>query len=373
MVIETTVKKVNVGSKVNQAPVTAKWKGVPYIRSQSFLATIREIINFSAEIDVCRIGLIGSMHSGKSTLSQSIAHAIHKHADIPYSIKILYKDDLLNFSETMERLEAVNYILIFDDVSFLGSSANKKQIEMVKSAITTIRHLDGGRDVKIIVMMNYHYTMGLDKYLRSADFKYITTVDSSENENMEKMFGSKYSHKIKTFKQQRHNAVTQKAWFTKLAKDKPMFKYDYRNPFIPVLFWNENSLRQIIAPTRQWQDKVCSKCSVATGGENQQPEVSIDDFCNGAEKAHGKGTFMTAVRLAMYIEGKLVWGRSVAHAIKALERARSQKVITLEQIAGHYGLVVRRRNLHKKLDDVLEIASKTPIVSDDTEGLNDES
>jgi ABC-type polysaccharide/polyol phosphate transport system ATPase subunit len=97
MVIETTVKKVNVGSKVNSAPVTAKWKGVPYIRSQSFLATIREIINFSAEIDVCRIGLIGSMHSGKSTLSQSIAHAIHKHADIPYSIKILYKDELTIF------------------------------------------------------------------------------------------------------------------------------------------------------------------------------------------------------------------------------------------------------------------------------------
>ena len=50
---------------------------------------------------------------------------------------------------------------------------------MVKSAVTTIRHLDGGRDVKVIVMMNYHYSMGLDKYLRSADFKYITTVDSS--------------------------------------------------------------------------------------------------------------------------------------------------------------------------------------------------
>ena len=373
MVIETTVKKVNVGSKVNQAPVTAKWKGVPYIRSQSFLATIREIINFSAEIDVCRIGLIGSMHSGKSTLSQSIAHAIHKYAEIPYNIKILYKEDLLNFQKTLENLESVNYILIFDDVSFMGANANKQQIEMVKSAITTIRHLQGGRDVKIIVMMNYHYTMGLDKYLRSADFKYITTVDSSENENMEKMFGSKYSHKIKTFKQQRHNAVTNKAWFTKLAKDKPMFKYDYRNPFIPVLFWNENSLRQIIAPTRQWQDKVCSKCSVATGGENQQPEISIEDFCKGAEHSHGKSTFLTAVRLAMYIEGKLVWGRSVAHAIKALERARSQKVITLEQIAGYYGLVPRRRHLHKKLDDVLEVASKTPIVSDDTEGLNDES
>ena len=368
MVIETNIKKINHKSKQDQAPIIGKWKGVPYIRSQSFLATVREIINFSAEIDVCRIGLIGSMHSGKSTLSQSIAHAIHKYADIPYNIKILYKEDLLNFSDTLQKLESVNYILIFDDVSFLGSSANKKQIEMVKSAITTIRHLDGGRDVKIIVMMNYHYTMGLDKYLRSADFKYITTVDSSENENMEKMFGTKNGWKIRQFKSQRMSAVTNKAWFIRLSKGKPMFKYDYRNPFIPVLFWNENSLRQIIAPTRQWQDKVCSKCSVATGGGNLEPEISIDDFCKGAEKTLGKSTFMTAVRLAMYIEGKLVWGKSVEHAMKWLNKSRAKKIITLEQIAGHYGLVPRRRNLHKKLDEVLDL----PVQSDNKEGLNDE-
>ena len=99
------------------------------------------------------------MHSGKSTLSQSIAHAVHKYADIPYNIKILYKDDLLNFEKTLAKLESVNYILIFDDVSFMGANANRQQIEMVKSAVTTIRHLQGGKDVKIIVMMNYHYSM----------------------------------------------------------------------------------------------------------------------------------------------------------------------------------------------------------------------
>ena len=371
MVITRTTKKVNLPSGNRGIPVTSTWKGVPFIRSQSFLATIREVINFSAEIDVCRIGLIGSMHSGKSTLSQSIAHAVHKYADIPYNIKILYKDDLLNFEKTLAKLESVNYILIFDDVSFMGATANKQQIEMVKSAVTTIRHLQGGKDVKIIVMMNYHYSMGLDKYLRSADFKYITTVDSSENENMEKMFGTKYSFKIKRFKAQRHDAVTNKAWFQPMAKDKPAFKYDYRKPFIPVLFWNESSLRQIIAPTRQWQDPVCSKCSTATGGENLEPEISIADFCASAEKAVGKGSFMTALRLSMYIEGKLVWGKSVQHAMKYLEKSRQKKVITLEQLAGHYDLKPKIYRLHKKLDASLD----EPVQASEevTEGLNDEN
>ena len=230
MPITTTTKKI-VAKGENKAPLTTHWKGVSMVRNHSFLATVREIINFSAEIDVCRIGLIGSMHSGKSTLSQSIAHAIHKHADLQYKIKVLYKEDLLNFEKTLLALEPVNYILIFDDVSFMGASANKKQIEMVKSAVTTIRHLDGGRDVKVIVMMNYHYSMGLDKYLRSADFKYITTVDSSENENLINMFGKKYQQKILDFKKYRHMAITKKYWLMKISKDNSPFKYEYRNPF----------------------------------------------------------------------------------------------------------------------------------------------
>tara|TARA_B110000467_G_scaffold98923_1_gene89505 strand:+ start:261 stop:1352 length:1092 start_codon:yes stop_codon:yes gene_type:complete len=353
MVITTNVKVIESKSKKNLAPITAKWKGVPYIRSHSFLATVREVISFSAEIDVCRIGLIGSMHSGKSTLSQSIAHAIHKFADIPYKIKILYKEDLLNFEKTLLALEPVNYILIFDDVSFMGATANKKQIEMVKSAVTTIRHLDGGRDVKIIVMMNYHYSMGLDKYLRSADFKYITTVDSSENENMEKMFGTKNGWKIKQFKKYRHNAVTLKSWFIPLAKDKPKFKYDYRKPFIPVLFWNEASLRLIIAPTRQWQDPICSKCSVATGGGNLESAVPIAQFCEESENKIGKGVWLAGVKLSMYVEGLTVYNKNVINAVKYLAKCRAKKLITLEQIAGHYDFVPKHTRVRKKMDGVM--------------------
>ena len=352
MVITTNVKVIESKSKKNLAPITAKWKGVPYIRSHSFLATVREVISFSAEIDVCRIGLIGSMHSGKSTLSQSIAHAIHKFADIPYKIKILYKDDLLNFEKTLLALEPVNYILIFDDVSFMGATANKKQIEMVKSAVTTIRHLDGGRDVKIIVMMNYHYSMGLDKYLRSADFKYITTVDSSENENMEKMFGMKYSKNIKDFKKYRHMAITNKHWFMKISKQE-LFKYEYRNPFIPILFWNESSLRFIVTPTRQWQDPICSKCSVATGGANLESAVPIAQFCEESENKIGKGVWLAGVKLSMYVEGLTVYNKNVINAVKYLAKCRAKKLITLEQIAGHYDFVPKHTRVRKKMDGVM--------------------
>ena len=349
----TTIAKKPIGTKDSDRikPVVTKWKGIPMVRKHSFLATIREVINFSAEIDVCRIGLIGSMHSGKSTLSQSIAHAIHKHADLQYKIKILYKDDLLNFEKTLLALEPVNYILIFDDVSFMGATANKKQIEMVKSAVTTIRHLDGGRDVKIIVMMNYHYSMGLDKYLRSADFKYITTVDSSENENMEKMFGMKYSKNIKDFKKYRHMAITNKHWFMKISKQE-LFKYEYRNPFIPILFWNESSLRFIVTPTRQWQDPICSKCSEAGEGELEDA-VPIAQFCDETEAKWGKGTWLASVKLNMYVEGMTVYNPKVISCLKYLNKCREKKIITLESIATHYDLIPKKTRMRKKLSGVI--------------------
>ena len=347
--IVTKVKKVEDKEKSDRIlPKVIKWKKIPMVRNHSFLATIKEIINFSAEIDVCRIGLIGDMHSGKSTLSQSIAHAIHTHAKIPYKIKILYKEDLLNFGQTLVSLEPVNYILIFDDVSFLGADANKKQIEMVKSAITTIRHLDGGRDVKVIVMMNYHYTLGLDKYLRSSDFKYVTTVSSSENENMEKMFGAKYGQKIKDFKAWRHQAVTKGKWSMKIGS-KEMFTYQYRNPFIPILFWNEESLRFIVTPTRQFQDEICSKCTEAEGMITSS-EVDIPTFMNETESKFGKGTWLAAVKLNLFIEGKTVYNNKVVQALRYLNKCRKEKNISLEQMAVHYGLNITNTKMRKKLD-----------------------
>jgi len=353
MPVTTIAKKPSGDAKSDKnVPVVIKWKKTPLVRNHSFLATIREIINFSAEIDVCRIGLIGSMHSGKSTLSQSIAHAIHKHADLEYKIKILYKDDLLNFENTLLALEPVNYILIFDDVSFMGATANRKQIEMVKSAVTTIRHLDGGRDVKIIVMMNYHYSMGLDKYLRSADFKYITTVDSSQNENMEKMYGTKYNSKILDFKKYRHSAITKKYWLMKISKKGELFKYEYRNPFIPVLFWNESSLRFIVSPTRQWQDPICSKCSEAGDGELEDA-VPIAQFCNESEAKFGTSTWLACVKLNMYVEGLTVYNKNVITALRYLIKCREKKLITLESIASHYDLVPKKTRLRKKLSGVV--------------------
>ncbi len=353
MTVTSKVKVLNTehSAKEKTKPTLIKFHQVPMVANHSFRATVQEIINFSKVIDVCRVGLVGDMHSGKSTLSKAIAHYIHKKAELPYKIKILYKEDLLNFKATLQTLESVNYILIFDDVSFLGAEANKKQIEMVKSAVTTIRHLEGGKDVKIIVMMNYHYSFGLDKYLRTADFKYITTVSSSENENMEKMFGTKYKKKITDFKKYRQQAVVKGNWVMKVGKNQSI-KYNYREPFQPGLFWNEQSLRFIVTPTREFEDKICSKCAEAEGTLITS-DVPVSQFIEESEKKFGASAFKAAVKLDLFTEGMTVYGKNVVQAYRYLNKARSAKQISLEQCAVHYDLEITNTRLRKKLDGVV--------------------
>src|SRR3972149_3062432 len=227
------------------------------IRNQSFYAAVDDIINWSETLDVTRIGLIGDPHSGKSTLAEAIAHSVHSRSKkIPYAVRIFGKNDLLNFEATLKTLQPANYVLVFDDVSFLGAIANKQQIEMVKQASTEIRHLPGGQDVKIIAIMNYHYTLGLDKYLRMADFRFFLTVGSSEKENMEAIAGSRYNKLIDNFINMRRHAIAKKYWAVPISP-KEFLTYKYRNPFIPVLFFNEGSMRVIVSPTRKWLDEMC--------------------------------------------------------------------------------------------------------------------
>ena len=211
----TLVREVPVQSstikKNKYLPTIIKWKGVNMIRQESFLASIKEIVKWAEEIDVTRVGIVGDMHSGKTTMAESIAHSIHKESKLSWSIKVLYEKDLMDFENTLKTLTTdTNWILRFDDVSFLDAKHNKKAISQVKEAVTKIRHLDGGKDVKIILIYNYHYSKGLDKYLRMADFRFFTTVGSEEEDNFEGMMGSRMMSLVKFFAQNRQRAITKK-------------------------------------------------------------------------------------------------------------------------------------------------------------------
>jgi len=330
-------------------PKIISWKGVPMLRAHSFLSTVQDIVDFNDEIDVCRIGIVGDMHSGKSTLMEAIAHAVHVKAKIPFTVRLFNKYDLMNFRETLSNLKPANYVLIFDDVSFLGADANKKTIEMVKQAVTQIRHLEGGTNVKIITLQGYHYTLGLDKYLREADFRYFTTVGSSEAENMEKILGHQYNNLVKQFKTLRHQAVTKKVFALRVSA-KEFFAYKYRNPFIPVLFFDEQKPRLIVTPTRQFMAPICSICSTAKGEESQ---ISLKQFITETNGKFQERTFKLVVKQALKEQGLATYSKEFVRARRYLDKALETKVISLEELAAYYEFTITKTRLDKKLDGIL--------------------
>lgn len=340
-------------------PTIINWKDSRMLRTHSIGATVQEILQSVAvqdSQDVVQINIIGDPSSGKTTLAKTLGHLIHKRAKIEFSVRLFGRKELLNFEETLKTLSPANYVLIFDDLSFLGAEASSKQIEMVKKAVTEIRHLPGGKDVKIVIIKNFHYTLGLPKYLRTNDFSYFTTVGSNEDENMEKIVGSKNMGKVFYFKKIRNKikiAPEGHKIFSYQLGTKGKFDYTYKHPFIPVLYWNGDSLRHIVSPPRQWIDPVCSICEQFTSEQKFVSEIDIAKFIDESGVKFSPSTFKTAVLLKLKENGINALRPQLVSALRYLDKVLETKKVSLEDLAVHYGLKPTNTKLRKKLDGVV--------------------
>ena len=357
MKIEKQVIEYDAKPKNNEKPIVWNWKKAPMLLSHSIRATIKEILQMSKSIDAININVIGNPATGKSEVTRLVSHLGHKMAKEmglpPFAVREFDKQNLLNFKETLASLTPSNYFLGFHDVSFLGASASKQQIETVKQATTEIRHLPGGKDVKIVSVKNFHYTLGFDKYLRQSDFTYFTSVGSSEMDNMEKIVGTKYMPLVHRFRKMQQKATITGKFSFQLKRDAKPFVYGYRNPFIPLLFWNNDTLRIVVSPTRHWVDPICNTCTEFSAHEKFETEVPLEQFIKESEHKLDKSRFKQAVRQKLLENGINVYPNEIASAKKYLERALEKKTISLEEIATYYGMKPANTKLRKKLDGVL--------------------
>ena len=357
---EITLKPKNPLSGGPQRPTIINWKDAKLIRQHSLGAAIQEILQAVAvedSQDVININLIGDPSSGKTTLAKCVAHLIHKRAKIPFSVRLFSRKDLINFEDTLASLSPANYVLIFDDLSFLGADATARQIELVKKAKTEIRHLPGGKDVKIVNIQNFHYTLGLPKYLRQNDFCFFTTVGSSEESNMEDIVGVKYMNKVRNFQKMKNKIKIapegHKTFAFQLLKNKPPFVYTYRKPFIPLLYWNGDSLRYVVSPTREWIDPICSTCEQYTSEKVFESEVDISKLVSESGESFTESELKTAIMLKLKENGINAFRPKVVQAYRYLERILETKRIKLEDLAVHYDMKPTNTKLRKKLPKII--------------------
>ena len=358
--IERQILELQTQRKEDVIPITTTWKDAKMIRTHSFLAAIHEIVKYIEKLDYVKIGIIGDQHSGKTTLAKAIAHVVHKMAEkdlkLTFQVKVFTRQELLNFKETLANLNPANYVMIFDDISFLHE-ATPKQLAEIKSAVTMIRHMEGGQDVKIVEIDDYHYTKGHDKYLRQSHFKFFTSVGSEETQNVISMTNPKYTNRITKF-QVMHSTLLNTGFFKfNLSKKGEPFVYKYRDPFIPCLFWNTSNLRIIVTPTREWMDRACSICAIAE--KKKDYDFDMDKFKMQFDDKHGT-TAKTAVKMKMALLGMSVYSPNVMRAFYELNRMMQEYNFDIRELAEKYDLKLSKRTCTQDFERLLQNKEEKP-------------
>ena len=314
------------------------WKGERMVRAHSFLACVEQICNHSRSIDVVKVGIVGQMGSGKTTLARAIAHAFHARMKqkygTPFAVRALDRRELLSLDRTLRDLPPANYVLIFDDVSFLEASGNKRTISKVKNTLTTIRHREA-KDVKFVIIYNYHYGRGLDKYLRQTEFSFYTSVGEEEMDYMTERYRRKDTMRtVQDFRRRVNSAQDTGTWTHRVGKD-GSHTYKYRAPWIPILFGGGGRLRPAIGPTREWLTPRCPTCHVS---ERTPDEITPAAFIEAGEKDLGPGTFRTALKLIALENGIVAYTAGVVNAKRAIEEALTEKNVSLTAVLEHLGI-----------------------------------
>lgn len=323
-------------------PRIISWKNEKMIRTESFRAAVKQIAKSIKTLDVVTVGLVGPPSSGKSELARAIRHQLHEMSDIPFALREFGKTELANFKETMLNLPPVNHILIFDDLSFMGADFTSKQILTLKSEFTTIRHFEGRPSVKMVLIYNFHYSPGFDKYLRQTTFKFWTGVGEAESDFILKTVKQKNIQRIVSEFQKQCSEAISKGYWTKQISKKEKFSYKYRDPFIPTLFWDGISIRPVVTPRRQWiqGDQTCTLCESAMG--NNVSTVNIEDFIKHGREVYSSNAFETAVKIEMLKQGKVVFGKQATKAVKWLEKQMKLYNIPIDQVATALGMTTKK-------------------------------
>ena len=306
------------------------------LRAHSVRASVKEIVRMVQSLDVVKVNIIGVMGTGKTTFGLALGHMIHqiseKEYKVPFAIKEFTRTELENLRNTITNLEPVNHILIFDDVSFL--TERKDRMNEMKQTITEVRHLTGV-DTKVIILFIFHYTLGMQKYLRQSNFSYYTSIGSSEMDNMLKIVGVHYAKLLYKFQKLCNNALTKNHFSFNLGSKSKYFTYKYRDPFIPLLFSNTDILKIVVSPKREWIDTFCAVCTKSKE-RTLKGGVSVENFAKDLEHKFGVQIARNAIRIKLFQNGLNVYPKTIKYALTYMDKYVKDKLPNLQQLADHY-------------------------------------
>lgn len=299
---------------------TTKWHGEKMLKMHSLLAACRTASNIAMARELSTHNIIGTMSSGKSTLAESIAHCMHEIMNLQHktsmAVHMWGEDELLNIDEALHGIKS-NSVITFDDISYVQDKVSNRTWKGILSTITKIRHRGMG-DVRVVLIFNFHYSRGLDKFLRGADFHWITSMGSNEIDNYTQLFGKGSAAKLRFFERTLTGALNTGRWGPTDPLGKKERMYKYHKPFAPCLFYDKSRLRTVAYPLRQWINGKCGICNEAMGVEHEGVDLSA--VFDPIYLDHGTHT-ITAARAWLMARGVNPYGRGTQQAMNRIENA----------------------------------------------------
>ncbi len=330
-------------------PSVIQFLGVRMVRSHSIQAVAREIVNMSMNQDMISISAIGKQSSGKTQLFFTLSHLIHKFAKIPYQISFFGKQELLDLENTVKKLKPTNQIVILDDIAFLkGAGATSSDIDKIQEILSRIRHLPGGKDVRIILMKGFQYSKSIPPFLRQADMNFISTVDASDD--IEALIGKKYSAKLKQLGQLRAQGAQTNKFVYEMGGGKRVI-YEWKKPFLPFLYVTGYGARLIMSPLRSFIDPICNTCNPADT-EHEEKSEDVKAFLDKFMARFNDGNVVrTAVKIKLIQQGVNVFSPRICQAIKYIEKEQENKIISIESLASALELTPTKTILYPKTNE----------------------
>jgi|APSaa5957512535_1039671.scaffolds.fasta_scaffold03151_17 hypothetical protein len=324
-------------------PSVITWLGSRMVASHSVQAICRELTNMSANQDMISINIIGKQSSGKSQLIFTIQHLCHKFAKTPYQCLYFGKHELLHLEETMKNVKPINAILAFDDIAFLKASATTKELDVVQDVLARIRHLPGGKDIRIILLKSFQYSKSISPFMRQAEINIISTVDFSDD--IESLIGKKHTSKLKHLAILRDQGIREGKFIYKMGGGKKVI-YEWSKPFRPFLYVTSTSNARIfVSPLRQSIDPICNTCSPSNTA-HQEKTQDVKEFLDNLKSRFKDGnTIRTAVKIKLIQQGVNAFSPKVCQAVKLIDKVQQEKIISIDSLAAALELTPTRTSL----------------------------
>ena len=234
------------------------------------LPAVRDIAEHQRYNDLTTLSIVGREGTGKSNLMAVLTHYLHLELSKlqakkdapntvtdnavslarPYGVYWFGDAELADFENVLDSLPAKNRILVFDDVSFLSGFLGKKGMDGIKSVMTKIRHAKSGVDYRTVLGFNFHYSKGLDKYLRDVGFRFVTSMGAEELDNYADLFGHVNKPVLKNYRKVSVAFARGRSIKVRVGRGPHAraLTYKYRDPFGLALYHDGLALRWLVYP-----------------------------------------------------------------------------------------------------------------------------